>query len=157
MGRISGGVGRCIAGVAIVQDRAYWEVHVVDVATELAARLLVGTCVRPASGGDILLQELGATPQSYGVQFGAGGEAPLKAGDVISISFDQAVFPVTISVWHNGNQVPTPPPRGLKGEQWPALFVSSCVVDFALGEEHWKRSQSCPPGFSALMASRGLI
>lgn len=154
--RVAGGLGRCLADTALVQDRAYWEVHVVGVSGELGARLLVGTCVKPA-GGDILLQELGATPGSYGVQFGAGGEAPLKVGDVIGVSYDQDVFPINYCIWLNGTQVRAPAARGLKGEQWPAVFVSSCAIDFALDEDHWKRGDVCPFGFSALMPARGII
>eukprot|EP00928_Gymnodinium_smaydae_P020898 TRINITY_DN18087_c1_g1_i1.p1 TRINITY_DN18087_c1_g1~~TRINITY_DN18087_c1_g1_i1.p1 ORF type:complete len:309 (-),score=66.47 TRINITY_DN18087_c1_g1_i1:57-983(-) len=153
--RIAGGTGRCLAGVPIVQDRAYWEVHLVEVGGDLSARLLVGTCVRPAAGSDILLQELGATPRSHGVQFGAGGEAPLRTGDVLGVAYDQAVFPVEIKVWLNGQEVAAPLPRGLKGEQWPALFLASCTVDWALDESHWKHR--CPEGFSPVMPSRGLI
>lgn len=155
--RISGGAGRCLTSVAVVQDRAYWEVHVVDVTGGHGARLLVGTCNAAAPGGDVLLQDLGATPGSYGVLFGSLGQATLNAGDVISVSYDQAVFPVAINVWHNGSPVPAPPARGLKGEQWPALFVSDLTVDWALDESHWKNKGTCPNGFSALMASRGLI
>lgn len=107
--------------------------------------------------GDALNQELGQTPQSYGVQFGAGGEALLRVGDTIGVAFDQAVFPVTVSLWQNSVPVPAPLPRGLKGEQWPALFLSGCTVDWALDESHWRCSASCPEGFNALMPSRGLI
>eukprot|EP00927_Polykrikos_kofoidii_P004339 TRINITY_DN11717_c0_g1_i1.p1 TRINITY_DN11717_c0_g1~~TRINITY_DN11717_c0_g1_i1.p1 ORF type:complete len:286 (+),score=53.61 TRINITY_DN11717_c0_g1_i1:71-928(+) len=154
--RITGGVGRCLATEPIVQDRAFWEVHVVDVAADLGARLLVGTGINIGTG-DILLQDLGVTPQSYGVQFGAGGEAPLKVGDVIGVSFDQAVFPVAVTVWLNGSLVAAPMSRGLRGEQWPALYVSSCTVDWGLDEAHWKFAKTCPEGFSALMPCRSLI
>lgn len=148
--------GRLLASVAVVQDRAYWEVHVKELAAELSSRVLVGmACNLP--GGEVLQQELGATPRTFGVQLGAGGVAPLKAGDVIGVAYDQAVFPVSVNVWLNGTLLSTPLPRGLKGEQWPALFLDGCTVDWALGEEHWKSAVSCPSGFSALMPSRGLI
>lgn len=148
------GDGRCLASVAIVQDRAYWELHVAE-APE-GALLLAGSCVRPGDAA-VLAEELGATPQSYGVRFCAGGQA-LSAGDVIGVAYDQAVFPVGIRVWQNGTLVAAPPPRGLKGEQWPAIFTSGgCVIDWALEESTWRPPCSCPPGFSALMSVRGLI
>mmetsp|Transcript_21471 Transcript_21471/g.59825 ORF Transcript_21471/g.59825 Transcript_21471/m.59825 type:complete len:300 (-) Transcript_21471:24-923(-) len=154
----SGSGGRALASVPVVQDRAYWEVHVKLVTAELGSRLLVGVAANiPGGAGDILQQELGATPRSFGVQFGAGGAGALKTGDVLGVAFDQAVFPVTVTIWHNGSLVSAPLPRGLKGEMWPALFLSGCAVDWALGEEHWTSSKSCPDGFSALMPSRGLI
>eukprot|EP00418_Pyrodinium_bahamense_P056105 CAMPEP_0179167518 /NCGR_PEP_ID=MMETSP0796-20121207/82360_1 /TAXON_ID=73915 /ORGANISM="Pyrodinium bahamense, Strain pbaha01" /LENGTH=234 /DNA_ID=CAMNT_0020870209 /DNA_START=152 /DNA_END=856 /DNA_ORIENTATION=+ len=155
--RITGGFGRCLASVPVVQDRAYWEVHVVEVSSELGSRLLVGMSAPVPEGGDALQQEMGTATRSYGVQFGAGGEAPLKTGDIIGVAYDQAVFPVSVCIWRNGLQVATPLPRGLKGEQWPALFVFGCTVDWALSEEHWKSASACPEGFSALMPSRGLI
>lgn len=157
--RVQGGVGRCLTNVPIVQDRAYWEVHVVELGAggPGAARLQAGCCTGAQKGGDILMQELGATPGSFAVHFGSLGQALLRAGDVIGVAYDQAVFPVTINIWHNGSPVPNPSTRGLKGEQWPALFVSGCTVDWALDESHWKQVGSCPVGFSALMASRGLI
>lgn len=155
--RVKGGSGRCLASVAVVQDRAYWEVHVVEVSGELGSRLQVGVSPQIPPGGDALQQEMCAATRSYAVQFGAGGEMPLKAGDVIGVAYDQAVFPVSVFVWCNGARVAAPLPRGLKGEQWPSLFVCGCMVDWALGEEHWKSACSCPGGFSALMPSRGLI
>mmetsp|Transcript_32030 Transcript_32030/g.73139 ORF Transcript_32030/g.73139 Transcript_32030/m.73139 type:complete len:259 (+) Transcript_32030:62-838(+) len=162
--RIRGGVGRCLASLAVIQDRAYWEVHVLEVGSVASARLLVGTCVGTA-GGDILLQDLGATPQSYGVKFqgspdasdAGSAQASLQAGDVISVAYDQAVFPVSILVWHNGVQLKVPAPRGLKGEQWPALFIADCTVDWALDEAHWECRTCCPVGYDALMPSRGLL
>jgi len=155
--RVTGGTGRCLANVAVVQDRAYWEVHVVEVGGELASRLQVGMSAHHPAGSDVLEQEMGTSTRSYGVQFGGGGEAPLREGDVISATYDQSVFPVSVSVWRNGLPVAAPLPRGLKGEQWPALFLAGCTVDWALGEEHWKSASTCPTGFSALMQSRGLI
>lgn len=155
--RVTGGTGRCLANAAAVQDRAYWEVHVVAVGGELGSRLQVGMSAHHAAGSDALEQEMGTSTRSYGVQFGGGGEAPLREGDVISVTYDQSVFPVSVSVWRNGSTVAAPLPRGLKGEQWPALFVAGCTVDWALGEEHWKSANTCPTGFSALMLSRGLI
>mmetsp|Transcript_8645 Transcript_8645/g.24292 ORF Transcript_8645/g.24292 Transcript_8645/m.24292 type:complete len:269 (-) Transcript_8645:209-1015(-) len=154
--RVKGGSGRCLASVPVVQDRAYWEVHVVEVGGGLSSRLLVGTSAPVAPGSDALQQDLGIKTRSYGAQFGAGGEA-LKAGDVISVTYDQAVFPVAVNVWHNGVPVAAPVPRGLNGEQWPALFVRECTIDWALGQDHWKFASVCPSGFSALMPSRGLI
>jgi len=155
--RVSGGMGRCLANVAAVQDRAYWEVHIIEVGGELASRLQVGMSAHHPAGSAALEQEMGTSTKSYGVQFGGGGEAPLREGDIISVTYDQSVFPVSVSVWRNGTPVAAPLPRGLKGEQWPALFVAGCTVDWALGEEHWKSASTCPPGFSALMLSRGLI
>lgn len=155
--RVTGGTGRCLANAAAVQDRAYWEVHVVAVGGELGSRLQVGMSAYHPAGSDALEQEMGTSTRSYGVQLGGGGEAPLKEGDVISVTYDQSVFPVSVSVWRNGSAVAAPLPRGLKGEQWPSLFVAGCTVDWALGEEHWKSASTCPTGFSALMLSRGLI
>lgn len=149
--------GRCLAAVPAVQDRSYWEVHVKEIVADLNSRVVVGMAANSGPSGDILLQDLGATPRTYGVQFGAGGLTPLRAGDVLGVAYDQAVFPVSVAVWHNGVLMSTPLPRGLKGEQWPALFLAGCTVDWALGEEHWKYTKSCPEGFSALMPSRGLI
>ncbi|CAK9007482.1 unnamed protein product [Durusdinium trenchii] len=102
-----------------------------------------------------LTQRLGATARSFGIQFGAG--EPLNVGDVIGIACNQATFPVSVTAWHNGAPVPAPMPRGLKGELWPSLFLSDCVVDWALAESHWKHQSSRPQGFEALMPSRGLI
>mmetsp|Transcript_15705 Transcript_15705/g.32752 ORF Transcript_15705/g.32752 Transcript_15705/m.32752 type:complete len:272 (-) Transcript_15705:217-1032(-) len=155
--RVKGGSGRCLASVPVVQDRAYWEVHIIEVGGDLSSRLLVGTSAPIAPGNDALQQDLGIKTRSYGAQFGAGGEAPLQAGDVISVTYDQAVFPVAVNVWHNGVPVPAPVPRGLNGEQWPALFIRECTVDWALGQDHWKFASVCPSGFSAIMPSRGLI
>merc|ERR1740129_1486236 len=63
--RVQGGVGRCLTNVPIVQDRAYWEVHVVELGAggPGAARLQAGCCTGAQKGGDILMQELGATPR----------------------------------------------------------------------------------------------
>jgi len=155
--RVKGGTGRCLANVAAVQDRAYWEVHVIEVGGELGSRLQVGMSAYHPAGSDALEQEMGTSTRSYGVQFGGGGEAPLREGDIIGVTYDQSVFPVSVSVWRNGSTVAAPLPRGLKGEQWPALFIGGCTVDWALGEEHWKSASTCPTGFSALMLSRGLI
>lgn len=151
------GRGRCLATAPIVQDRAYWEVHAAEVEAGLGSRLLVGVSAELPPRSDQLGEELGANSRSYGVQFGAGGAAALQPGDVIGVSYDQSLFPVGVAVWHNGTQVPVPVPRGLKGEQWPALYLSGCTVDWALGEEHWKQANCCPGGFSEVMPSRGLI
>lgn len=136
------------------QDRAYWEVHIGDAGQD-GAFLMVGSTVRGKP--DLLAQELGASPMSYGARIGAGGKAPLQAGDVVGCSYDQAVYPPTIMYWVNGSQVTSMEQRGMKGEQWPALFVSGCTVDWALDETHWKSSSGCPTGFSQLMASTSLI
>lgn len=154
--RIQGGTGRCLASIAILQDRAFWEVHVIEVNIGPSARLFVGTCTNPRSPS-VLQEELGTTPNSYGVHFGVLGHAPFCVGDVIGVAYDQAVFPVTLNVWVNGKPVVAPFPRGLKGEQWPAIFLSDGVVDWALDESHWKYAACQPSGFSALIPSRGLI
>lgn len=151
-----GASGRALADVAVVQDRAYWEVLVKVVDAALCSRLMVGVSAH-CLAQDALLKDLGAGDRSYGVQFGAGGAAALREGDVISVAYDQAVFPVSVNVWHNGTLVQAPAPRGLKGEMWPAILLSGCVVDWALDEEHWKSPATCPGGFSPLMPSRGLI
>ncbi|CAL1161006.1 unnamed protein product [Cladocopium goreaui] len=151
--RIRGGSGRCLASVPLVQDRAYWEIHVVEVGQQIGTLLLAGVAAQGPD--DHLQQRLGATARSFGVQFGTS--EPLKVGDVIGIACNQATFPVSVTAWHNGAPVPAPMPRGLKGELWPALFVSDCVVDWALAESHWKENTSRPQGFEAPMPSRGLI
>ena len=85
------------------------------------------------------MRELGLTSHSYGVCVGESWQAPLKRGDVVGFAYDQAVFPVRVDVWHNGSQLDVPLTRGLKGEQWPALFVGDCTVDWALDEKHWRK------------------
>eukprot|EP00933_Yihiella_yeosuensis_P034496 TRINITY_DN27980_c0_g1_i2.p1 TRINITY_DN27980_c0_g1~~TRINITY_DN27980_c0_g1_i2.p1 ORF type:complete len:252 (+),score=42.99 TRINITY_DN27980_c0_g1_i2:39-794(+) len=148
--RIQGGNGRCLAGVPVVQDRAYWELHVAE--ASVGSDLMVGVAARGAE--DHLKERLGETARSYGVAFGLGGHA-IKVGDVVGVAYDQAVFPVSVVVWLNGEQVDAPMARGLKGEMWPAIFLSEAVVDWALGEEHWKSKP--PQGYDPLMPSRGLI
>lgn len=137
----------------LVQDRAYWEVHVVEVSD--GASLLAG--VAPRGPDDHLQERLGATARSYGAELGAGCGLTLKSGDVISVAYDQAIFPVTVSTWHNGVLLQTPMARGLKGELFPALFLCEIVVDWALAEGHWKQPACKPQGFDAIMPSRGLI
>ncbi|CAE8590945.1 unnamed protein product, partial [Polarella glacialis] len=75
------------------------------------ALLQVGLC---AQGPDSqLLTKLGAVPRSFGVQLGgADGSSAVKTGDVIGVSYDQAVFPVAVEVWHNGVRMAVPPARG---------------------------------------------
>lgn len=148
--------GRAFANVPIVQDRAYWEIHVVTVDSELSSLLSVGVGAHiPAP--DVMQKELGLE-RSYGIQLGAGGcGGHLRAGDVISVAYDQAVFPVNVCVWRNGKLVSAPLPRGLKGELWAVIFLGGCTVDWAFVEEEWKSAQSCPVGFSSLMRCRGLI
>ena len=42
----SAGPGRCLAAVPLVQDRAYWEVHVVEVGQQIGTLLLVGVAAQ---------------------------------------------------------------------------------------------------------------
>eukprot|EP00439_Symbiodinium_sp_Y106_P072890 s277_g13.t1 len=121
--------GRCLASVPLVQDRAYWEVHVVEVSD--GASLQAG--VAPRGPDDHLQERLGATARSYGSELGAGGGLTLKSGDVISVAYDQAIFPVTVSTWHNGVLLQTPMARGLKGELFPALFLCVLTLTFLVG------------------------
>ncbi|CAK0838590.1 unnamed protein product [Prorocentrum cordatum] len=65
----------------------------------------------------------------------ADPRAAARGAGRLGVSYDQSLFPVGVAVWHNGAQVPVPVPRGLKGEQWPALYLAGCTVDWALGEE----------------------
>lgn len=150
------GKGSCYASVPLVQDRVYFEVHVGEV-FGAASSLAVGCGARPAAAGD-LEKKLGEPPGSFGAAFGGPtGHSELKPGDIIGCAFDQDSGPVHLKFWRNGAAVPGATLKGMRGEQWPALFIDNCSVEWVFGENSLKYLSAIPGRFSALMASKALI
>eukprot|EP00746_Dinoflagellata_sp_MGD_P137877 gnl/MRDRNA2_/MRDRNA2_71614_c0_seq2.p1 gnl/MRDRNA2_/MRDRNA2_71614_c0~~gnl/MRDRNA2_/MRDRNA2_71614_c0_seq2.p1 ORF type:complete len:111 (-),score=17.17 gnl/MRDRNA2_/MRDRNA2_71614_c0_seq2:68-400(-) len=108
----------------------------------------------PQSGD--LDRPLGPAPRSCGSRFGQGGHCPVKPGDVIGAAFDQGDFPRMI-FWHNGVPIQAAELKGMKGEQWPALALESCTIDWIFNESDFKHKDKVPSSFSEMIMSKGLI
>merc|ERR1712194_467186 len=135
------------------RDRVYFEVHVVDADANSSCSIGCGKLPGPED----LAKQLDAVPKSFGAKFGLGGKAPLQAGDVLACGYDQDASPCSIRIWHNGVELPAAMLKGMKGDQWPALSLESCAVNWVFRKTDFKQFSSIPARFDELTASASLI
>lgn len=147
------GSGRCYADTVMEQDRVYFEVHIVD--ADANSSCSVGCGKLPVT--EDLAKQLGTTFQSFGAKFGLGGQAPLQVGDILGCGYDQDSSPVKMTIWHNGVELPNATLKGMKGEQWPALSLEGCAVNWVFRKAGFKYYSVVPKRFEELLASANLI
>mmetsp|Transcript_13521 Transcript_13521/g.39350 ORF Transcript_13521/g.39350 Transcript_13521/m.39350 type:complete len:192 (-) Transcript_13521:40-615(-) len=145
------GSGSALASAPIEQDRAYWEVKVVDPGSQ--GRIRVGVSRRLKE--EDLHQEIDEASQGDKRRVWSFQQGDLKAGDVVGVTFGQSDLP-NLSFLVNGEPQPAFDVKKIGGLVYPIFSVGQgATLRVVFDPEHFE--QQPPPAAKPLMVVRSLL
>eukprot|EP00744_Colponema_vietnamica_P024793 GILI01036264.1.p1 GENE.GILI01036264.1~~GILI01036264.1.p1 ORF type:complete len:245 (+),score=7.91 GILI01036264.1:36-737(+) len=142
------GDGGCLGSESLVQDKAYWEVHIIK-----PGAVRVGLFHSQKGPKDLTFPSIVASTDCWTVLFGSSSRFQVIEGDVLGCIYDQSDLPV-FKIFLNNELIETV--SGMKGEVIPLFAIcENAKIQIAFDPSCFHYNP--PDGFSPIMVSRNIL
>ncbi|EJK65724.1 hypothetical protein THAOC_13392 [Thalassiosira oceanica] len=145
------GCGLALIDCPVEQDRAYWEWHIDETASQQGSLIMFGVSNKRNQKFYEILGESSIPAEKHGTKFLAGVEG-LKEGDVVGVAVQQSQVPM-IRIFVNGEESSASVSK-FRGSCFPAVYLPDAGVTFLYREDQLR---SRPAGWDPLIAERSLV